>query len=75
MGWATPSAIRQAALRAWRRRSVDAAAISGGEDKVTAGLTTGERLRPADLGELIAFLVTGKVRHLTGATIDVNGPS
>jgi NAD(P)-dependent dehydrogenase (short-subunit alcohol dehydrogenase family) len=55
--------------------SVDAAAISGGEDKVTAGLAMGEWVPPAELGELVAFLATGRVRHLSGATIDVNGAS
>ncbi|WP_270934095.1 SDR family NAD(P)-dependent oxidoreductase [Falsiroseomonas oryzae] len=55
--------------------SLDAAAISGGEEKVTAGLTMGEWVPPAELGALVAFLATGKVRHLTGATIDVNGAS
>lgn len=55
--------------------SVDAAAIAGGEEKVTATLTMGEWVPPSELGELVAFLATGKVRHLTGATIDVNGAS
>jgi NAD(P)-dependent dehydrogenase (short-subunit alcohol dehydrogenase family) len=53
--------------------SVDAAAIAGGEAAVTSGLAMGEWVPPAELGELVAFLVTGKVRHLTGATLDVNG--
>ncbi|HEV7267741.1 MAG TPA: SDR family oxidoreductase [Falsiroseomonas sp.] len=55
--------------------SVDAAAITGGEAKVTAGLAMGEWVPPAELGELVAFLATGRVRHLSGATIDVNGAS
>ncbi len=55
--------------------SVDAAAIVGGEDKVTATLAMGEWVPPEELGELVAFLATGKVRHMTGATLDVNGAS
>ncbi len=55
--------------------SLDAAAIAGGEEKVTAGLAMGEWVPPAELGELVAFLATGRVRHLAGATIDVNGAS
>lgn len=55
--------------------SVDAAAIAGGEAAVSAGLAMGEWVPPEELGELVAFLATGKVRHLTGATIDVNGAS
>lgn len=55
--------------------SVDAAAIAGGEAAVSAGLAMGEWVPPEELGELVAFLATGKLRHLTGATIDVNGAS
>ena len=55
--------------------SVDAAAIVGGEEKVTAGLAMGEWVPPEELGELVAFLATGRVRHMSGATIDVNGAS
>jgi NAD(P)-dependent dehydrogenase (short-subunit alcohol dehydrogenase family) len=55
--------------------SEDFAALQGGEDKVTAGLVMGEWVPPSDIGHLIAFLATGRSRHLTGATIDVNGAS
>lgn len=55
--------------------SVDAAAIAGGEEKVTAGLAMGEWVPPEELAELVAFLATGRVRHMTGATLDVNGAS
>jgi NAD(P)-dependent dehydrogenase (short-subunit alcohol dehydrogenase family) len=55
--------------------SLDAAAIAGGEDKVTEALAMGEWVPPEELGALVAFLATGRVRHLTGATIDVNGAS
>lgn len=54
--------------------SVDAAAAVGGEAVVTAGLAMGEWI-PEDLGALVAFLASGKCRHLTGATLDVNGAS
>lgn len=57
------------------RMSEDSAAVLGGEAAVTAGLAMGEWVPPSDLGELVAFLATGKCRHLTGATLDVNGAS
>jgi NAD(P)-dependent dehydrogenase (short-subunit alcohol dehydrogenase family) len=53
--------------------SLDHAAIAGGAEKVSAGLAMGEWVPPSELGELVAFLATGRVRHLTGATLDVNG--
>jgi NAD(P)-dependent dehydrogenase (short-subunit alcohol dehydrogenase family) len=55
--------------------SVNAANAIGGEAVVSAGLAMGEWIPPAEIGELIAFLATGKVRHLSGATLDVNGAS
>jgi NAD(P)-dependent dehydrogenase (short-subunit alcohol dehydrogenase family) len=53
--------------------SVDAAVGQGGMDKVVASLAMGERVPPAEIGELVVFLATGRQRHLSGATFDVNG--
>jgi NAD(P)-dependent dehydrogenase (short-subunit alcohol dehydrogenase family) len=57
------------------RLSEQFAATQGGEEKVTAGLAMGEWVPPAEIGELVAFLASGRVRHLSGATLDVNGAS
>jgi NAD(P)-dependent dehydrogenase (short-subunit alcohol dehydrogenase family) len=57
------------------RMSIEFAEAQGGEDKVTANLAMGEWVPPEEIGYLVAFLATGKVRHLTGATLDVNGAS
>jgi NAD(P)-dependent dehydrogenase (short-subunit alcohol dehydrogenase family) len=51
------------------------AATQGGEDAVSASLATGEWVPPGDVAALVAFLATGACRHLTGATLDVNGAS
>ena len=55
------------------RLSEIAAAQAGGEDAVTATLAMGEWVPPAELAQEIGFLASGAVRHLTGATLDVNG--
>jgi NAD(P)-dependent dehydrogenase (short-subunit alcohol dehydrogenase family) len=49
------------------------AASRGGVDRVNAILALGEMVPAAEVGALIAFLAGGTVRHLSGATIDVNG--
>lgn len=49
------------------------ARFRGGEDAVRKILPLGDMVPPAEVGELVAFLATGAVRHLTGATLDVNG--
>jgi NAD(P)-dependent dehydrogenase (short-subunit alcohol dehydrogenase family) len=64
----TPGVVRT-------RLSEQAAAQTGGEEAVTAGLAMGEWVPPEELAELIVFLAGGTVRHLTGATLDVNGAS
>ena len=57
------------------RLSENFAATQGGENAVTAGLTMGEWVPPEDIAALVAFLATGTCRHLSGATLDVNGAS
>ena len=57
------------------RLSEESAATLGGEAAVTAGLAMGEWVPPEELADLVAFLSTGKCRHLSGATLDVNGAS
>lgn len=57
------------------RLSEASAAARGGVDAVNAVLAMGEMVPPEEVAELIAFLATGTCRHLTGATIDVNGAS
>lgn len=55
------------------RLSESFAATQGGEEAVTAMLAMREWVPPDDVAELAAFLATGRCRHLTGATLDVNG--
>jgi len=57
------------------KMSEDFARLQGGEEKVTATLAMGEWVPPSDVAECIAFLASGRARHLTGATLDVNGAS
>lgn len=57
------------------RMSKVAAVAAGGEAAVSATLAMGEWVPPTEVAELIAWLATGTCRHLTGATLDVNGAS
>lgn len=52
-----------------------AAERTGGLDALFAGLTLGEWVPPEEIAELVVFLASGTVRHLAGATLDVNGAS
>jgi NAD(P)-dependent dehydrogenase (short-subunit alcohol dehydrogenase family) len=53
--------------------SIESAMRTGGVAAVTAGLPMGEWVPPSDIAEVAVFLASGRARHLTGATIDVNG--
>jgi NAD(P)-dependent dehydrogenase (short-subunit alcohol dehydrogenase family) len=55
------------------RMSEVSAVARGGIDKVNAILALREMVPPEEVAATIAFLATGRCRHLTGATIDVNG--
>jgi NAD(P)-dependent dehydrogenase (short-subunit alcohol dehydrogenase family) len=55
------------------RMSEISAVARGGIDRVHAILPLGEMVPPQELGALVVFLASGACRHLTGATIDVNG--
>jgi NAD(P)-dependent dehydrogenase (short-subunit alcohol dehydrogenase family) len=45
----------------------------GGIDAVNAILPLGEMVPPVEVAELVAYLASGCVRHLAGATLDING--
>jgi NAD(P)-dependent dehydrogenase (short-subunit alcohol dehydrogenase family) len=55
------------------RMSRESSARTGGVAAVTATLPMGEWVPPQDIAEVAVFLASGRARHLTGATIDVNG--
>jgi len=38
-------------------------------------LALGEMVPPEEVARVVVFLATGQCRHLTGATIDLNGAS
>ena len=53
----------------------NAARTLGGMAAITESLAMGEWVPPAEVGQLVTFLAMGQCRHLSGATLDVNGAS
>lgn len=47
----------------------------GGEEATAPRLAMGEWIPPEEIGRLAVFLAGGNCRHLSGATIDINGAS
>ncbi len=46
-----------------------------GEDYLTEGMAFNEMTSPEEVAELVAFLASGKVKHMTGTTFHINGGS
>lgn len=46
-----------------------------GEEYLTQGMAFDEITSPEEVGELVAFIASGKVTHMTGATFHINGGS
>ena len=57
------------------KMSRDFAESQGGRQVVENRLTMGEFVPPSDIAALTAFCLSGRCRHLSGATLDVNGAS
>lgn len=57
------------------RMSRDFAETQGGRAAVEDRLAMGEFVPPSDVATLAAFCLSGRCRHLSGATLDVNGAS
>jgi len=55
--------------------SRDFAETQGGRAVVEARLAMGEFVPPEEIARLSAFLLSGRCRHLSGGTIDINGAS
>jgi NAD(P)-dependent dehydrogenase (short-subunit alcohol dehydrogenase family) len=55
------------------RMSEISAVARGGIEKLNAYLAMGEMVPAEEVAQLIVFLASGSCRHLTGATLDVNG--
>ena len=57
------------------RLSEQFAATQGGKELVTSALAMGDWVPPEEIADLVAYLSNGRSRHLSGATLDVNGAS
>lgn len=55
------------------RMSRISATTRGGEDAVRAILPLGEMVPATEVADLVALVSSGQYRHLTGATLDING--
>lgn len=69
-GYGHKGVLAYAIAPGWVDTGLSAGAIA---DDALVGLPLREVTPPEDVAELVAFLVSGRSRHLTGATLDVTG--
>jgi len=59
----------------WVRTDMASVIYEPGNEGALAEIPMGEAAPPAEVGNMIVFLLSGKVDHSTGATFDINGAS
>lgn len=69
-GYADKGVIAVAVSPGWVATGLAEGAVSDGE---LAGLPLGEVTPPEEVAETVAFVASGRARHLTGATLDIIG--
>lgn len=69
-GYGDRGVLAYAIAPGWVDTGLSAGAVS---EDVLAGLPLREVTPPEDVAELVAFLASGRSRHLTGSTLDITG--
>lgn len=69
-GYGSQGVLSYAISPGWVETGLSAGAIA---EDVLAGLPLHEVTPPEDVAELVAFLASGRSRHLTGSTLDITG--
>jgi NAD(P)-dependent dehydrogenase (short-subunit alcohol dehydrogenase family) len=59
----------------WVQTDMASIIYEPGNEEALAEIPMGEAAPPEQVGNMIAFLLSGKVDHATGATFDINGAS
>jgi len=59
----------------WVKTDMAAVAYAPGNEHMLKEIPIGDTAPPEELGNMIAFLLSGLVDHATGATFDINGAS
>jgi 3-oxoacyl-[acyl-carrier protein] reductase len=75
-GYGADNILAYVVAPGWVRTEMAEEAVAAyGETELARDIPLGEMAPPEDVAEVVAFLVSGRARHLTGATLDINGAS
>ncbi|MEX0299442.1 MAG: SDR family NAD(P)-dependent oxidoreductase, partial [Kordiimonas sp.] len=59
----------------WVKTDMASVAYEPGNEHMLQEVPMGDAAPPEEIGNMIAFLLSGLVNHATGATFDINGAS
>lgn len=74
-GYAREGILAYAIAPGWVRTDMASAYIRDHAEEMARELPLGDAAPPEDIAHTIAFLSSGLARHMTGATLDINGAS
>ena len=74
-GYAADNILAYTISPGWVNTDMAAIAYEPGNEHMFAEIPMGTAAPPQELGNLIAFLLSGQVSHATGSTFDINGAS
>ncbi|SMB84381.1 SDR family NAD(P)-dependent oxidoreductase [Deinococcus hopiensis] len=74
-GYARENVLAYAVAPGWVSTDMAQAYIEAHADTIAREIPLGEVVPPEEVANTIAFVASGLVRHMTGATLDLNGAS
>ena len=74
-GYASDGILAFIIAPGWVRTDMASVIYEPGNEAAMAEIPMGEAAPPEEVGNMIVFLLSGKVDHSTGATFDINGAS
>lgn len=74
-GYAADNIMAYTIAPGWVKTDMAAIAYESGNEYMFDEIPMGDAAPPEEIGNLIAFLLSGQARHTTGSTFDINGAS
>lgn len=74
-GYAADGILAFVVAPGWVKTDMASLIYEPGNEAALAEIPMGDAAPPEEVGHMIAFLLSGKVDHATGATFDINGAS
>ena len=74
-GYAADNIMAYTIAPGWVKTDMADVIYAPGNEHMLAEIPMGDAVPPQEIGNMIAFLLSGQARHTTGSTFDINGAS